>query len=356
MYLTIKVPETDSYPPFPMIPKEFFLFAMLVFVLLGVWIPGESYGFAILEPESSPTYHSGQTITVKLELGEVAGISAVHYFWYGQHEDMLEEQIDKKLAMVATGSNVPPFGGKIKIPRTAIGPMRLLAVAKGEGDQLALGNWAIFDEIVLQIEPKAQLREIDFETEKPLRLGRAGGSRVYDQVDFLGKTLELPVVGRFSDGITRQIRSKKTGTFYRSSDESIITINEDGLFRLVGNGKVMITARNRGKEAILDVRVQVNNEPNEAPVPDPGEEKVVSSGTRVTLNGLNSYDPEGGSLGYHWSQVLGSKVALLDPYSAKASFLAPNVLEERLFRFKLRVTDIRGADSNPVFVDIIVEP
>ncbi len=80
------------------------------------------------------------------------------------------------------------------------------------------------------------------------------------------------------------------------------------------------------------------------------------SGDPVMLNGLASYDPEGGSLKYHWSQVRGSKISLLDPYSGKARFLAPFVPEERLFRFKLRVTDIQGADSLPAYLDIIVIP
>ena len=47
---------------------------------------------------------------------------------------------------------------------------------------------------------------------------------------------------------------------------------------------------------------------------------------------------------------------LLDPYSAQAKFLAPFVVEERTFRFTLRVTDIRGADSVPVYVDVMITP
>ncbi|MDX1411865.1 MAG: hypothetical protein R3351_06880, partial [Nitrospirales bacterium] len=91
-------------------------------------------------------------------------------------------------------------------------------------------------------------------------------------------------------------------------------------------------------------------------VPDAGGNKTVRGGTRVEFNALGSYDPEGGSLQYYWSQVGGSKVALLDPYSPKASFLAPLVADTRNFRFKLRVTDVQGADSFPVFVDVTVEP
>ena len=79
------------------------------------------------------------------------------------------------------------------------------------------------------------------------------------------------------------------------------------------------------------------------------ETRLFKAGTRVQFNALKSYDPEGGSLQYYWSQVGGSKVPLLDPYSPKASFLAPLVADTRHFRFKLRVTDVQGADSFPVY-------
>jgi hypothetical protein len=47
---------------------------------------------------------------------------------------------------------------------------------------------------------------------------------------------------------------------------------------------------------------------------------------------------------------------MLDVNSSEASFLAPIVSEKRTYRFKLRVTDKKGADSVPAYVDITVEP
>ena len=52
----------------------------------------------------------------------------------------------------------------------------------------------------------------------------------------------------------------------------------------------------------------------------------------------------------------GSKVAMLDVNMAEPSFTAPYVAETRTFRFKLRVTDKKGADSVPAYVDVTVEP
>jgi len=314
------------------------------------------FPFSIVEPKDSSTYLSGEKAYINLDIGEVGGITAVHYFWYAEGEDMLEELVDEKRALISTAKQPSPFGGTIRVPRTAIGTYRLLAVAQLEPGQIDTEKWAVFDEVLIHVEPKAQLKDIDFENEKPLRFGRAASARVYDQVDFLGKTLALPVIGRFSDGTVRSIRKKDTGTTYLIDDETVVTINDNGLLRLRGNGTAMLTVKNRGRQAMLEIQVKVNTQANQPPVTNPGETQTVYSGDPVILNGLASYDPEGGSLQYRWSQVRGSKISLLDPYAGKARFLAPFVPEERLFRFKLRVTDTQGADSLPAYLDIIVIP
>ncbi|MEO8325067.1 MAG: hypothetical protein ABI618_04405 [Nitrospirota bacterium] len=330
----------------------------IVFVTALTFLLGNqtAWPFSIIEPKEFTVHQSGEHIPVALDLEGLPGVTTVNYYWYGEFDDMLRELVEEKLALVATAKNNPPFGGRILIPKETMGTYRLLAVAEQGGRQSQHESLAIFDEILIQIEPNAELLEIDFQTDKPLRLGRASGTRVYDQVDFLGKTFELPVIGQFSDGIARSLRAQSTGTTYESANDKIISVNPNGVLRLVGNGETVLTVKNRNQEATLDILVEVNDEPNHPPVSNPGTTQTVSSGTRVTLNGLASYDPDGGSLQYHWEQVRGSKVPLLDPYSAQSKFLAPFVVEERLFRFTLRVTDILGADSLPAFVDVIITP
>jgi hypothetical protein len=312
-----------------------------------------AWSFSISEPKDSSIHQAGQHIPVSLKLEGISGVTKVKYYWYRESEDMLQELVEDKLALVSSTS---PFGGNLLVPSVAMGTYRLLAVAEHGGRQSQHESLAIFDEVLVQIEPDAELLEIDFQTNKPLRFGRAGGSRVYDQVDFIGKTFVLPVIGRFSDGVTRSIRTHSAGTIYQSGNESIITVNEDGILRLMGNGETVLTVTNRNQEATLGILVEVDDAPNQPPVSDAGKNQFVYSGERATLNGLGSFDPDGGSLQYHWSQVRGSKIPLLDPYSAQARFLAPFVVEERTFRFKLRVTDVRGADSLPAYVDVVVKP
>ncbi len=334
----------------------------LIPVILGLLVPAivpvagilpRASAFSIEQPKAFSRHFSHQTMAVVINVGEITGITKVRFYWYGEEEDMLKAFVDDKLANVTTS---PPFGVDLRPPEAAIGAYRLLAVAEQEGRQNDNEEWAVFDEILLHIQPHSPLQAIEFQTEKPLTFGRAGAVRVYDQLDFLGKTIDLPVVGRFADGTVRSIRRASTGTTYHVEDPSVVTIGKDGQLQLTGNGDTRFTVHNGGLTSTLDVRVEVNAERNQPPFADPGPTRTIAANETVILSGLHSYDPEGASLQYHWTQIRGSKITLLDPYASQPRFLAPLVVEPRLFRFQLRVTDAQGADSVPAWVDIVVEP
>jgi len=337
-------------------------FCLSTVVGLLCLLPEQAQAFKILEPAEGAKLTSGKTITARVDLGKDSGIVQVRYYWYGEQDDTLVEQEDATatgsivapVALIGLSDYNPPFGGQLRVPKDGIGPMRLLAVA--EISRGRLGTRSVFDEILVQVEPTAALTIIDFETDKPLQLGRVGQSSAFGHVDSMGKIFELPVVGEFTDGVVRKISAPATGTNYQSSNPKVIRVLPHGLLQIVGNGKTVLTVTNRGKQASLDVGVTVNDEPNEPPVADAGANKTVKAGSKVKLSGLKSRDAEGEALYYSWSQVRGSKIALLDVDNAEASFLAPTVSEKRTYRFKLRVTDKKGADSVPAFVDVVVEP
>jgi PKD domain len=316
----------------------------------------------IVEPAEGAKLTAGKTVTTNVDLGKDSGIIQVRYYWYGEQDDTLVEQEDATamgsivapVALIGLSDHHPAFGGPLLVPKDGIGPMRLLAVA--EISRGRLGTRSVFDEIVVQVEPAATLTTIDFETDKPLQLGRAGQSSAFGHVDSLGKIFELPVAGEFTDGVTRRISSPASGTAYQSSNPKVIRVLPQGLLQIVGNGKTVLTVTNRGKQAQLDVDVNVNDEPNEPPIADAGTNKTVKAGSKVKLSGLKSRDAEGEALYYSWSQIRGNKIAMLDVDNAEASFLAPTVSEKRTYRFKLRVTDKKGADSVPAYVDVTVEP
>ena len=322
----------------------------------------QAQAFKIIEPAEGAKLTSGTTVTARVDLGKDSGIVQVRYYWYGEEDETLVGQEDATatgsiiapVALIGQADQDPPFGGTLRVPKDGIGPMRLLAVA--EISRGRLGTRSVFDEILVNVEPKASLTTIDFETDKPLHLGRAGQSSAFGHVDSLGKIFELPVVGEFTDGVTRRMSTVGSGTSYQSSNPKVIKVLSSGMLQIVGNGKTTVNVTNRGKQASLDVTVDVNEEPNEPPVADAGPDQSVKAGTKVKLSGLKSRDAEGEALYYSWSQVRGSKIALLDVNNAEASFLAPPVSEKRTYRFKLRVTDKKGADSVPAFVDVTVEP
>lgn len=343
---------------------------------------GQAQAFRIVAPADGTTLTSGRSVPVEVEAGREAGLVEVRYYWYPEQTESLVEQGADRTGPAAQGSmstekywqkdsitgapvvalpaltstvdRQPPYGGALPVPSDAIGRMRLLAIA--DISQGRLGRKTVFDEVLVTVQPASDLVSIDFETEKPLQLGRTGQSSAYGHVDSLGKIFELPVVGEFADDISRPLSSPSTGTSYSSGDEHIIKVLSDGLLQIVGNGKTSLTVTNRGKQATLDVRVEVNSEPNEPPVANAGAAKTVKAGTKVRLSGLQSRDPEGEALFYAWSQVRGSKVAMLDVNMPEPSFTAPYVSEQRTFRFKLRVTDKKGADGVPAYVDVTVEP
>ena len=369
----------------PSVKRQPWIRSMHLFTLaVGSLLSAEqTFAFQIVAPADGATLKSGQAVTATVDLGADSGIVKVRYYWYGEQAETLVQQDDSDAsimpqqdrlsddrfsqkdsisgapvvaiaALSSSSDQTPPFGGTLKIPKEAIGPMRLLAVA--EISRGRLGTRTVFDEVIVKVEPEAALQTIDFETDKPLQLGRTGQSSAFGHVDSMGKVFELPVVGEFADGVVRPLASPASGTTYQSSNPAAIKVLSGGMLQIVGNGKTILTVTNRGKQASLDIHVTVNDEPNEPPVADAGRNKTVKAGTKVKLSGLNSRDAEGEALYYSWSQVRGSKVPLLDVNGPEASFQAPHVSEPRTYRFKLRVTDKKGADSLPAFVDVTVEP
>ena len=327
-------------------PRRCFLLA----VAMSLGLSSPALAFKIVEPTEGAKLTSGTTVTARVDLGKDSGIVQVRYYWYGEQDETLVEKEDATatgliiapVALIGLADQDPAFGGPLRVPKDGIGPMRVLAVA--DISRGRLGTRSVFDEILVNVEPAASLTLIDFETDKPLSLGRAGQSSAFGHVDSMGKIFELPVMAEFTDGVTRRISTLGSGTSYQSSNPKVIQVLSSGLLQIVGNGKTAITVSNRGKQASLDVTVDVNEEPNEPPVADAGPNQTVKGGTKVKLSGLKSRDAEGEALYYAWSQVRGSKIALLDVNNAEASFLAPTVSEKRTYRFKLRVTDKKGAD------------
>jgi hypothetical protein len=179
---------------------RYFIFCLVLWGSFGV---APLHAFNITDPAPGAKLAAGQTVTAHVDLGNDIGIVKVRYYWYREQDETLVQQeeaesegsksgakisVDKFLqkdsvvggsvvslpVLVSTGDMDPAFGGPLKVPADAIGPMRLLAVA--DISRGRLGTRTVFDEILVSTEPQAELQAIDFETDKPLLLGREGQS------------------------------------------------------------------------------------------------------------------------------------------------------------------------------------
>ena len=72
-----------------------------------------------------------------------------------------------------------------------------------------------------------------------------------------------------------------------------------------------------------------------APVSDAGLDQIVQMGELVTLNGSNSYDPDGGEITFDWSTS--ENISLSSTTEEGLTFTAPNNLDTLIIN--LSVTD-----------------
>ncbi|MDM8522659.1 PKD domain-containing protein [Desulfococcaceae bacterium HSG8] len=104
-------------------------------------------------------------------------------------------------------------------------------------------------------------------------------------------------------------------------------------------------------------RVTVNiglSDPNQMPVAAAGTDHTVREGETVTLDGSESYDPDGRISSYLWRQTGGQSVTLSDDTAERPTFTAPNAdPNSESLTFRLTVTDNSGAeDTDRVTIDI----
>ena len=95
------------------------------------------------------------------------------------------------------------------------------------------------------------------------------------------------------------------------------------------------------------------SDPNQPPVADAGPNQSATPGGIITLDGSDSYDPDGIGVNYDWSQTGGEPVTLSNRSAAMPEFTAPGV--KTTMTFALRVTedgDSTLADTDTVSVTV----
>ncbi|MFH2064126.1 MAG: PKD domain-containing protein [Pseudomonadota bacterium] len=98
-------------------------------------------------------------------------------------------------------------------------------------------------------------------------------------------------------------------------------------------------------DAVAALSNAISDDAN-APVAVIGSDQTVSQGDTVTLDGIASYDPDGGSFAYLWEQTHGASVSLSSSTTVQTVFTAPNVAADgESLVFRLTVTDSGGLQS-----------
>ena len=91
------------------------------------------------------------------------------------------------------------------------------------------------------------------------------------------------------------------------------------------------------------------------PVANAGPDHVIAPGITVTLNGSDSYDPDGTISSVLWEQVAGAtQVSLTAPNELMTEFTTPSV-EREVLTFKLTITDNDNLVSEDM-VEVLVTP
>ncbi|KAA0245406.1 MAG: hypothetical protein EDM70_03315 [Candidatus Brocadia sp. AMX2] len=93
---------------------------------------------------------------------------------------------------------------------------------------------------------------------------------------------------------------------------------------------------------------------NHCPTADAGDDQTRDEGSQVTLNGIESSDPDGDTLTYTWTQVSGIPVTLSDAHSPDPAFVAPSVSQREELVFRLVVNDGLCNNENDAEVTITI--
>lgn len=119
-----------------------------------------------------------------------------------------------------------PFTFSLTIPVDAMGTTSIVAVGANSE-----GNYAQSAEVSLTCEVTAPLLSISVEPEFPLLL-------------WSRDRLQLTVLGRYADGVTRDITSSQLGTQYLSADSGIASVTSEGLVLGSNLGIVSVSVQN----------------------------------------------------------------------------------------------------------------
>jgi len=121
----------------------------------------------------------------------------------------------------------------------------------------------------------------------------------------------------------------------------VTDVNVDLEFNLAVSDGIWTSFADRVK---ITVQAGINQPPVVNIVP---ANQIVQEPVVVTMDGCSSFDPEGSSLAFLWSQTCGTSVTLSNPSGCLTTFDAPPVAAQENLCFHLMATDQLGVSNTP---------
>jgi len=136
---------------------------------------------------------------------------------------------------VAQVDSAPPFEIMFQVPFEAVGDY-VISAAGTDG----AGQYYSSNQVTLVVQPSAALVSLSIAPDSPVLFGA-------------GDTLQLAVVGSYSDGVDRDVTD--LGTIFDSANPGIATVSGTGLVTAVTTGAVLVTAEKDSLSTVAQVFV-----------------------------------------------------------------------------------------------------
>jgi len=130
-----------------------------------------------------------------------------------------------------------------------------------------------------------------------------------------GAKRPLTLLGRYSDGVTRNLTSGSSGTVYSLTNAqpptiTVASVSANGVVTGNNPGNVTVVVANSSRS--LTTTITVINAPNQAPLAEAPATSAGTAGRPMHISGESSFDPDLGpsALSYTWTQTGGSPLTV----------------------------------------------
>jgi hypothetical protein len=155
--------------------------------------------------------------------------------------------------------------------------------------------------------------------------------------------------GTISSYLWQQVSGPSTATLSSTNNANITVRNLE-----LGVYIFRLTVRdNNNAAAVATVQVTVNAAPNQGPVAVAGDDQSATvGGSAITLNGSDSYDPDGSITSYSWRQISGPGTTQFSATNTAQVTISGMIAGD--YEYTLTVRDDRGAtDVDTLKVSVI---